>query len=80
LFFFCFLLFLIKTITKQNFTKKKKKKKKKKAFNRGWLTVQRFSPLSSRGKHGGMQADMLLEKEQRPIYRQQEKRRMLGLA
>jgi len=31
-------------------------------FNWGWLTGQRFSPLSSRQEHGSVQADVGLEK------------------
>jgi hypothetical protein len=31
------------------------------AFHWGWLTGQRFSPLSSRWEHGTVQADMVQE-------------------
>jgi hypothetical protein len=31
-------------------------------FNWDWLTVQRFSPLSSRWEHGSIQANVGLEK------------------
>ena len=39
----------------------------KKTFNWGWFTVQRFSPLSCR-KHGGTQADMVLEEELKVLH------------
>jgi hypothetical protein len=31
-------------------------------FNCGWLTCSRFSPLSSMGEHGSIQAGMVQEK------------------
>jgi hypothetical protein len=33
----------------------------KKRFHWGWLTGQRFSPLSLRWKHGSIQVDMVKE-------------------
>ena len=44
----------------------------RKTFVWGWLTVQRFSPLTSWLGCGDMQADMVLEKELRVLHLDQQ--------
>ena len=34
----------------------------------GWLTIQRFKPLSYNRKHGRVQVDMVLENKLRVLY------------